>query len=340
MADRWEREARRRWFSTPYTLAESARWIANNLFGPSRRHAGLTAFMPRQAVVNRIAPRLTLGFVGDVMPINRTRLVIGPDLRHFVEDVDFLIGNFEGTISAARKVFMAQAHSPAILSFLEDLLPAERLVLCCANNHAGDFGWSEFNRSYERLKDRGIRTVGRRDEPAVVLGGHVNVANATAWSNQPGAYVARLEGIADTWRPEADFNVLCAHWGYEMQLYPHPAQVEFSQALGKRWGMIAGHHSHSPQPIVRWPRGRDETVVAYSLGNFCFGIRLFKNYHHGLVLKAVLRPGEDGVWRIGRVDWSFIGLVFRDNGCAEVELSPTCPFFERDPSVGTGRPPA
>src|SRR5208282_1676290 len=134
----WACDVPRRWFSTPYSFPEKIHWLARNIFGPSRKYEDLVHFLPPGVRLNVISPKLTLAFIGDVMPIGRLKVTISSSVRNFLENVDYLVGNFEGTLSSARKVFMAQAHTENTVSFLADLFPPERIVLCCSNNHSGD----------------------------------------------------------------------------------------------------------------------------------------------------------------------------------------------------------
>ena len=322
----WACDVRRRWFSTPYSLSEKIHWLAYNTFGPSRKYEDLVRFVPPSVRLNPVSPKLTLAFIGDVMPIGRMEITISPLVRNFLENVDYLVGNFEGTLSSARKVFMAQAHTVNTVKFLLDLFPPEKIVLCCSNNHSGDFGWTEFNRSYQQLKTSGMRAIGRKDEPSVSLNGHVELTSATAWSNQPCNYVTWLGDIAADRGRRADFSVLCPHWGHELRLYPDPHQIRMSEILLSSWDMIVGHHSHTPQPVVALPLEDNVKVVAYSLGDFCTSLRMLKHYHHGIILKVSLGPGPDKNWRVGRLNWSFTSLKFRARSTAELCLSVSSPF--------------
>jgi hypothetical protein len=214
-----------------------------------------------------------------------------------------LVANFEGTVTTetAKGVFMGQRHTPAVLDFLEDLFAPDRTILTCANNHAGDYGWTQFGHSYELLRSRGFLPLGRADEPAVMINDAVLIACWTAWSNQPCAYVSverDAEGVPCT----TPFRILCPHWGYELQAHPHPTQIAHARGLLERWDMIVGHHSHCPQPIAAHATGRSKRLVAYSLGNCTFGYR-FRHHLHGAVLKVEIGPGADGRWATGQASW-------------------------------------
>jgi hypothetical protein len=318
----WDEERPRRYFAQPYSLPEALAWVKHNLLGPSQRHRELTASLPPDAMLNPIEPRLTIAFVGDVLPLHGTRLEFGASLRRFLQDADVLVANFEGTVTrgAVKPVFMGQRQTSAVLDLLADLFPPERTVLTCANNHAGDYGWEQFRQSYELLRSRGFLPIGRTDQPAVVVNDEVLIACCTAWSNQPCGYVV-AENEIDRLRVEVPYRILCPHWGYELQAYPHPAQIANARRLLQRWDMIAGHHSHCPQPVTSYANDRGSQLVAYSLGNCTFGYRL-RHHLRGVVLKIEIGPGADGRWSTGRASWRHTEVRFRDRRRAVVQLTP------------------
>ena len=323
----WAKDTPRKRLSTPYTFKENLVWLKNNLLGPSKKFKTLIPFIPQKITLNTITPKYRLGFLGDIMDMGTKDLQIESAVREFFKDVDFLIGNFEGTVSKAKKVFMAQAHSESILSVLEALFPPSKFVLSCANNHAGDFGWSEFNQSYQKLKQHGFIVIGRKDEPSILLEDSINVTSCTNWSNQPDTqYINYFNRIEELFNQEADCNILFPHWGYEMQLYPNPKQIEMGKLLLAKWNFIVGHHSHVPQPITSYEVDHLQKLLAYSLGDFCSGLGL-KKYRHGIVLKAELGPNKNGQWQVGNMTWSFTRIHKIDKKTMEVRLEDICNYF-------------
>ncbi|MHA1278720.1 MAG: CapA family protein [Candidatus Helarchaeota archaeon] len=327
-AENWMKETPRKKIATPYSLSEKLIWIKNNLFGPSKKFKKLTQFIPQKITLNTISPEIKLGFLGDIMQMREKEIRINPDVTKFFEDVDYLIGNFEGIISTKQKaVFMAQRHSEKIIATLKDLFPSNRFILGCANNHSGDFGWNEFNKSYEMLKDQGFLTIGRRDEPFILLEGKVGISNCTNWSNQPETpYIRYLSEINNLRCPQAKFNILFPHWGYEVQLYPNPKQIALAKTILKQWDMIVGHHSHCPQPLTAYTLNGISQVVAYSLGDFCVGINL-KKYQWGIVTKMTLGFGEKK-GAIGQLEWKFTHTRKIENKSYEICLEDTCRYFK------------
>lgn len=302
--DGWRREPTRRWFSQPYPWPEALGWLAKNVFGPTRDHGDLTSSIGPEVRVDAITPNLTVAFVGDILPLAGRRFSVGEDVKAFFDGAALLVGNLEGTLIDGRppRAFLGQAHTPATLDFLADLFPPDRTLLTCANNHAGEYGWAHFTRSQGMLEDRGFCVIGRADEPAVLLNGQVLIAAGTAWFNRPCAYVSRIDALGHCAGVDAAFRIVCPHWGYELEAYPRPAQIAQAHRLLGRWDAIVGHHSHWPQPVAFETSTAGRRLVAYSLGNFTFGLKLGKHLR-GTILRLELGPRADGRWAVGRIQW-------------------------------------
>lgn len=316
----WNHEKPTTYFSQPYGILGGLEWIYHVLVNPPKKPLPPSEFIPAASVMHAITPKLRLGFIGDLMMTPGMDLLIREEIKGFFSDVDYLVGNFEGTLVAGpgKRVFMAQVHEETLLDSLADLFPPGRTILSCANNHSGDFGWKGFSASYRRIEDRGFITMGRRDEGAVLIGGKVNIAACTRWSNQKCDFVAVTEEAGKYFSGQAEFNILYPHWGYEMQLRPKPHQVREAETLLRTWDMMIGHHSHCPQPIVAVEGGRQKKLLAYSLGNFCSPPDGGK-VPIGMILKVELGPDETGRWAAGRVDWQ--PLTARNLGRRGVEIA-------------------
>jgi len=322
----WARDLPRRPIPIPYDFGETLEWIKNNVFGPSTKYEELTDFIPQSIVMNEITPVTTLGFFGDLMQLEGKELLFSDDLTQFFADADYLIGNFEGTITSTEGVLMASVHQEAILRALKRLFPPERTVLANANNHTCDFGWAEFDESYRLQRKHGFLVIGRKDQPSIRLDGRINVANVTRWSNQPCSYLAEFSDIDDAFDPEA-FNVLSPHWGYEMQMYPGPEQIEEGRSLLASWDMIVGHHTHAPQVITAYETEDGRRLLAYSLGDFCTYLGIDK-YRHGIVVKAEVGPDSKGSWKVGRVEWRCSIVDQVDEKTTRTRLADRCENFD------------
>ncbi|HUT81590.1 MAG TPA: CapA family protein [Candidatus Bathyarchaeia archaeon] len=325
----WAYETIRPRFYHEYKLLEKVEFLTYFFVGPNKRkHKDLVEFIPRKTILNDITPKIRIGIVGDIMKMKNRELILGNSLRNYFSDIDYFVGNFEGIITNRKhEVVSEQIHDENMLEILKTLHPPEKTILTYSNNHCNDFGWNEYKKSYQKVKDHGFIVIGRRDEPSVMLEDSINLAAATAWSDHPCEFVSGFKQVKELYNPEAKFNIFYPHWGYELQLYPHPCQVEYSKMMLKKWDMIVGHHTHNPQPVTELSTKKGKKLVAYSLGNFSYGV-LWKIYHHsGIVLKFDIGPNKDGKWQVGNVNWEFVLLYFNKNRKVLLDLNKNCRWF-------------
>jgi poly-gamma-glutamate capsule biosynthesis protein CapA/YwtB (metallophosphatase superfamily) len=328
----WARENKRWKFAPrPYPFKEAVIFLKNYVLGPSKKFKGTADFLPKKSVINKITPKLKLGFIGDLMKMADYRLVFDESITQFFKDIDFLIGNFEGIITKKfkRGAIGSQIVGVELLEYLKDFFPPERTILSLSNNHAGDFGWEEFQKTYETIQDHGFQVIGRRDEPTFLFNNEVNLAVVSYLSDQPVSYISNPVELDSYYNKNAKFNILYPHWGWELQLYPHPQQVKFAKDLIKKWDMLMGHHAHNPQPITAYPTENGKKVVAYCLGDFSYGLKWKKYHHYGLVVKVDIGPNSTNIWQAGQLDWQFTKLFFDSKEEVRVSVIDTYKHFRR-----------
>ena len=293
---------------TPYGVRETIGWLVRNVLGTGKKNPGKTGYIANSCVLNEgVTSRYRLTFIGDILSMHGRKLVISDTLRDFISDSDYLIGNFEGTIteirSGLRHLGLAQRHTEQVLDAFAGFFPPERTCFSVANNHACDFGEEPFFRSLEILRLRGFRVFGEREQPFLDISNDLRVVTGTMWSNLACPYVSFLKDVSRHIRPGA-FNILYPHFGYELELYPRRETISLSKKLLTKFDLVAGHHPHTPQPVTTEKTGGMNRLLAYSLGDFCFG-RNIQKYLYGIVLKTEIGKNASGEWRTGRVEWHF-----------------------------------
>ena len=241
-----------------------------------------------------------------------------------------IVGNFEGVISSQRtRTKIAQKHSKEILSSLGDLGSAEKIVLGCSNNHSGDFGEEEFNRSCQIIEEYGFQTFGQTSKPNIILEDLVNIAAVTFLANKPSNFVSSKKNIKQLLETGNLFNILFPHWGYELQLYPHPIQIDFAKKVLTKWDAIVGHHSHNPQPITAYEYENNNKLVAYSLGDFCFGLQSRIYHLNGIILKVSIGYNKNKELCIGDINWEFTQMHFPNKKEVTTNIVESYRFFDR-----------
>jgi hypothetical protein len=289
---------------TAYSLREELGWLWRNISGVRSANPCGISPLPQEAILNSIRPRINLGFVGDIMDMGHKALTISSDVHTFFQDCDYLIGNMEGTITNSRKHALDdQRHDPSILDALAGLFAPERTFLSVANNHAGDFPAAIFRQSVNHMRDRGFHVFGLRQEPFADVGGCVRVVAASMWSNRPCEEVPSLN-VLGACNGSAAFSIAYPHWGHELERYPRPEIARGGEKLLRSYGAVLGHHSHVPQPLTMFRHDDTAKLLAFSLGDFCTGMRIRK-FQNGIACKVEIGPDKRGIWKIGAVRWRY-----------------------------------
>jgi hypothetical protein len=294
-------------FGSPYSLKENFGWFRRLLCGPSTNNSGNVQYLGKSSVLNKITPKYTISFIGDIMDVNLKDLIISDNVKQFIEGSDFLIGNFEATLTSNKKRINGKRHKPQILDALANLFNPKKTFLSTANNHSADFGEKSFRESVAKLKKRGFNEFGNEKTPFLDLADDLRVIGCTQWSNYPCDYLVRLEESSQ-YIKEDSFNLLFPHWGYEMELYPRIETINKGKELLSKFDALIGHHSHNPQPVSFIPFGNDNKLIAYSLGDFCDG-KEFEMHNYGIVIKIEIGTDDNGNWQVGKYEWVFLKTI-------------------------------
>jgi hypothetical protein len=143
----------------------------------------------------------------------------------------------------------------------------------------------------------------------VDLNEEIRVITGTQWSNQPCIHSCKLKE-SEQYLKQDSFNILFPHWGYELELYPRIGIINQGRDLLSKFDALIGHHSHCPQPISFFNIKNLSKLIAFSLGDFCFGWDLRKKKNemlsYGIALKTEIGVNPQGQLLIGNVDWTFL----------------------------------
>jgi len=233
----------------------------------------------------------TIGFVGDIMKMNKFDLKFHPDIKYFFKDTDLIIGNLEGIFINKSCPKLKQAHLGNILPKLESLLSdSNKWLLCLSNNHGEDFCNTLFNQTIQIIQNKPKFDVfGRRDVSTIQnKENDITISCATQWSNQKTwDYTFKYNNPNNNpnssnylfnFLDNKNFNILYPHWGYENEKYVRtrfqedaksyltgisPEGTKLQNCIRKRrrgtyfhpdykWDLIFAHHPHVLQPIVKF----------------------------------------------------------------------------------------
>ena len=317
--------------NSPYNVWELMGYFKRNSFGPSYKNEGIVKWSPKSFCLNRkIVPKIKIALIGDIMDMDGKNLNISKNIKRFIQDCDYLIGNFEATITHTKKRYaLAQRHSIQIIEALKELFSPEKTFLNVANNHAGDFGYKIFSQSLSKLEYNSFQIFGTIQRPFVDIGSDIRIVSGTTISNKDCDYIVKLRDARKYFSPDS-LNILYPHWGYDLELFPRPETVSLAKELILNFDAIIGHHAHTPQPVtIVNSNGNSRSVnklIAYGMGDFCIWEEL-KHYLFGMIMKLEIGPDFSGKWQIGRTEWCFTSCQEKTDMVWETDIIDRFPFF-------------
>jgi len=236
---------------------------------------------------------ITISAVGDIMLGDHPHYVgmgIGSRLRKgrlldpfrnvktLLKESDIVLGNLETVLSKKSKLRnrfdrINMRGEPSSAKLLSE---AGFNVISVANNHAMQHGVKSWYESIDHLRSVGIKVVGIKNNPTLVMkckGIRVAVLGFSLHPPQYGvlsppyslATAGEIEKRVIHTRKEADTIILMLHWGDEYTSWPSPEQVRIGESLIRAGAtLIIGHHPH----VLQGVEFKENSAVAYSMGNF------------------------------------------------------------------------
>ena len=224
-------------------------------------------------------------------------------VNSLIKKSDLSIANLETTLAGSSIPYTSYPAFNSPDALLDALKNAGVDVLSTINNHSFDKGTLGVKRTLQVTKEKGLEAVGTvqnsndknyiiKDIDDINLGitsfSYGEVKNGSKYIN--GIQISNeskdkmnvfdmynvdnafntikedLNNIKDT-----DIQMVILHWGSEYQRVPSEFQVNLAQKLSD-YGVdiIIGSHPHVVQPIqiIKSSDGNNNTLIAYSLGNF------------------------------------------------------------------------
>lgn len=123
---------------------------------------------------------------------------------------------------------------------------------------------------------------------------------------------------------KADVVILSLHFGNEYERMPSKEQKDLAQfAADQGVHAVIGHHPHVLQPI-EWVKGEkgNETLVAYSLGNFLSGQYELYRRIGGVLTFSIYKTIEEGTERIEIQRTQFMATYVHDENETDYRVIP------------------
>ncbi len=308
-----------KWWASDYSTKEKILFSRDRLLTPNKTgNNKFKKIISQQKTNNKhLNYDLSIGFLGDIMPINNKKIVLTSTLKKELNRLDILVVNIEGIITP-KKRFLALSHNKSILAKLKKISPKAKIIVNLANNHIADFGKKEFQNSKKIIENYGFKTFGDLDNP-YFDSKYFRLLGATYWNNQKFTYAnsfnfTNFQKVNSVFSKQK-INVFLPHWGYEMQLYPTINQVNFAENL-KNWDLVVGNHSHCPQPTMF--NSTNPKVIAFSLGNFCYS-HYNPNHYGGAFLKICFNTKKEKRPKMIKSKYLLTEMNFKKNNVLKIK---------------------
>lgn len=245
---------------------------------------------------------MKLILLGDIAFLGKCSIIDNPKAREYFSEIsqrlstaDYVVGNLETPFSIKKKI--NGAKSAYICTDIQniDLLKYLKInAVSLANNHIFDYGTEGYELTKKLLSENGISFFGSEGKclDINVYENKLRFEGFCCFSTNPlqtvkyGEYgvneynVKQVERLLSRAVQENRLCITMVHAGLEHINYPSLEHVNAARWLASRHSMLyCGHHPHVAQGIEK----QGESLIAYSLGNFCFDDIYTSASHNPLV---------------------------------------------------------
>ena len=199
-------------------------------------------------------------------------------IKEHLDQCDYVVANLESPLTSATKTIGGKSAylkgNPEDVEILK-YLGITHVTL--ANNHMFDYTAQGLEETISVLNKNGIIWYGANGQNAIIENEIILLGYCCYSTNGKGLGENKpCINILDPQKVENDINwgiadgylpVLSIHWGQEHIHYPNYDHIELARKFCiNRKLVIHGHHPHVIQGIEKV----NDSIIAYSLGNFCF----------------------------------------------------------------------
>ncbi len=229
---------------------------------------------------------MKIALLGDIAFYGKYSLTVNPGLSDYFHEVVELLKKFDMVVGNLETPFLpagAKTYGNKLIYIGSDPKNVELLkllrisVVNLANNHIFDYGPKAFEYTKKILEKNGVEYFGVDDKQLEVEYDNNLIAFSgyCCYSTNP---LGMNRGVNELDYPVVEKNlrenaqrgflpVMSFHCGLEHVNYPSPDHIRMARKLSTMAPYVFyGHHPHVLQGI----ESIDESLLAYSLGNFCF----------------------------------------------------------------------
>lgn len=228
---------------------------------------------------------LKIALLGDICLTGKFDLESNPEalkqldqMKSILSGYDFVFANLESPFTEQTSSRVCKAihiKSPPINTQILKYLGVGAVSL--ANNHTFDYGRQGYFSTIAALDAAGIGHFGvqgrhmavEKNGECLLLGGFCCLSAHPSEANNRGVNTlnyASFKSFLDYAHVKNAFPIASVHWGDENIHFPSEDHVRFARLMAADHAfLLHGHHPHVIQGLER----DGESLIAYSLGNFC-----------------------------------------------------------------------
>ena len=181
---------------------------------------------------------------------------------------DVTIANLETTFTDASDKEEKQFNFKASSDYAKSLPLGSIEGVNLSNNHIYDYKQEGFIDTKLALKKEKVNYFGEGSIwKTTIKGQSFGFLGYRGWSLDK-SFLDKVKLDIESLKKTSSVVVINFHWGAERTYYPVDAQKELAHfAIDNGADIILGHHPHVIEGIEKYKN----KIIAYSLGNFCFG---------------------------------------------------------------------
>lgn len=279
---------------------------------------------------------ITLTSAGDLLAVDvltpeNTRDIF-TEIKDFYSKADLVCANLESPVDRSRPIGRTQDFgNPAQMNTSREML--EHFVkdgginfFSTANNHSNDWGEEGVLATIEELKRAGVYFSGtnasrvEQENPEILDIKGIKLAmlsytmdlngrkldegkdylvNEVRFNDEHCDLALVKKQIESVRARGADFIVVCAHWGWEFEMYPHKNVIDQGhRMLELGVDLILGNHPHVAQPMEKYEYEKEgekkQGFISYAAGNFVSYHPRSRNSSLAYILKFSISKGRQG----------------------------------------------
>lgn len=232
---------------------------------------------------------MKLCLLGDIALFGKCSIAGSPDWKTYFADIadylksfDYVVGNLETPFSHAQKIHGAKsAYLCSDVENIEILRFLNIDAVNLANNHMFDYGAEGYETTKRLLAGAGIEYFGSegKNHKVDIADNRLAFSGFCCYSTNPlhtvryGKYginelnYQTVQSVMKDMNQQGYLNIVSVHTGIEHVNFPDRTTVRSARKLAEEMDYVFyGHHPHVSQGIEKV----GGSLLAYSLGNFCF----------------------------------------------------------------------